>query len=72
MSAEKLIIDMIELVNKIKQLAELDPEAALKEGEDTKNLFDDITKECRKYQEPLGKEFEKVLYDNLDKLYEDE
>lgn len=72
MSAEKLIIDMTELVNKIKQLAELDPDAALKEYEDTKNLFDGISKECRIYQEPLGKEFEKVLYDNLDKLYEDD
>lgn len=72
MSAEKLIIDMIELVNKIKELAEVDPDAALKECEYTKNMFDNITKECRNYQEPLGKEFEKVLYDNLDKLYEDD
>ena len=47
MSAEKLMADMAELVNKIKELAELDPEAALKECEDTKNLFDDITKECK-------------------------
>lgn len=48
MSAEKLISDMKELVDKIKQLSELDKEAALREIANTKELFSDVVKECEK------------------------
>ncbi len=46
MSAEKLISDMKELVDKIRQLSELDKEAALEEISKTKKLFDGVAEEC--------------------------
>ena len=35
----------------------------------SQDLLEDNTKEFLNSQEPLGEEFEKVLYDNLEDLY---
>ncbi len=50
MSAEKIMSDMTELVNKIKELAELDPNAAIKETEKTLELFKSISNDLKPYQ----------------------
>jgi hypothetical protein len=51
MTAEKLISDMKELVDKIRQLSEMDKEAALKEINKTQKLFGDVAKECEKVKD---------------------